>query len=99
TVTVRAVAASAAHLKERGGDMTSEQHFDQDPGPDAWAGDTLGAAEAMSDDELDAAIDALTARERRCLIGGNVEYAKSLAHDKWVCITVRTNRNRLSPGS
>ncbi|NKS04660.1 hypothetical protein GS528_27740 [Rhodococcus hoagii] len=55
--------------------MTGEEHFDQDPGPDAWAGDTLGAAEAMSDDELDAAIDALAARERRCLIGGNVEHA------------------------
>lgn len=79
--------------------MTGEQHFDQDPGPDAWADDTLGAAEAMSDDELDAAIDALAARERRCLISGNVEYAKSLAHDKWVCITVRTNRNRPWPGS
>ncbi|QCQ94180.1 hypothetical protein [Rhodococcus sp. SGAir0479] len=79
--------------------MTGEQHFDQDPGRDAWGGDTLGAAEAMSDDELDAAIDALAARERRCLISGNVEYAKSLAYDKWVCITVRENRNRLSPGS
>ncbi|NKU66763.1 hypothetical protein GS891_28050 [Rhodococcus hoagii] len=53
----------------------------------------------MSDDELDAAIDALAARERRCLIGGNVEHANPLAHDKWVCITVRENRNRLAPGS
>lgn len=79
--------------------MAGEQHFDQDWGRDAWAGDTLGAAEAMSDDELDAAIDALAARERRCLISGNVEYAKSLARDKWVCITVRANRNRPSPGS
>lgn len=73
--------------------MAGEQHFDQDWGRDAWAGDTIGAAEAMSDDELDAAIDALAARERRCLISGNVAYAKSLAHDKWVCISVRENRN------
>ncbi|MFX1787058.1 hypothetical protein [Prescottella equi] len=58
------------------------------------SGSVKRAAEAMSDEELDAAIDALHARERRLLIGGNVDQARGVAADKMICLSVLQHRRR-----
>ncbi|NKR65331.1 hypothetical protein GS491_26355 [Rhodococcus hoagii] len=52
------------------------------------------AAEAMSDEELADAIDALHARERRLLIDGNVEQARGVAADKMICLSVQRSRRQ-----
>lgn len=61
---------------------------------DAQGNDVEQAAMAMTDDELDAAITALHARERRLLIDGDVDSARQVAMDKSVCMSVQARRGR-----
>lgn len=48
----------------------------------------LGAAEEMTRDELERAVEALGARERELLLAGDVASAREIALDKWLCLSV-----------
>ncbi|WP_430336211.1 hypothetical protein [Rhodococcus sp. ACT016] len=52
------------------------------------------AAEAMSDEELATAIDALHTRGRCFLLDGNVDAAREVAADRMICLSIQRHRRQ-----